>query len=224
VSEISFDEKGLVPAVVQDRLTGQVRMVAWMNAESLALTLRTGRATFYSRSRKALWQKGETSGHYLIVHGVYADCDADTLLVLVDPSGPSCHTGRPTCFFRRTDEHGALHDEPREASAFLQELEDEIRSRASATADTTAEKSYTKSLLDAGAGKIGEKLREEAGELADAIANETDERVASEAGDLLYHLLVGLRSRGVDLRRVIEVLAARAGTSGHAEKAARKRV
>ena len=218
MNELAYDERGLIPAVVQDRLTGQVRMVAWMNAEALRLTIESGRATFYSRSRRSIWLKGETSGHYLRVHSVYADCDGDTLLVLADPDGPSCHTGRPSCFFRRAAADGSLEDLPREATAFLEELEDEIRSRAT----STSEKSYTKSLLDGGAGKIGEKLREEAAELAVAIASESDERVASEAGDLLYHLLVGLRSRGVDLRSVIEVLARRAGTSGHAEKASRK--
>jgi phosphoribosyl-ATP pyrophosphohydrolase/phosphoribosyl-AMP cyclohydrolase len=217
VNELAYDERGLIPAVVQDRLTGQVRMVAWMNAEALKLTVETGRATFYSRSRRSIWLKGETSGHYLRVHSVYADCDADTLLVLAAPEGPSCHTGRPTCFFRRAAADGSLEDAPREAGAFLDELEAEIGSRAAAT----SEKSYTKSLLDGGAGKIGSKLREEAGELADALASESDERVASEAADLLYHLLVGLKLRGVELRSVIEVLAKRAGVSGHAEKAAR---
>jgi phosphoribosyl-ATP pyrophosphohydrolase/phosphoribosyl-AMP cyclohydrolase len=218
VDELKYDEKGLIPAVVQDRLTGQVRMVAWMNAEALERTVSTGRATFFSRSRSALWLKGETSGHYLRVHSVYADCDADTLLVLADPDGPSCHTGRPACFFRSVAADGSVMDLESEASAFLELLEGEIGKRAS----STSEKSYTKSLLDAGAGKIGEKLREEAGELADAIANESVDRVASEAGDLIYHLLVGLRARGVSLREVIEVLAKRSGTSGHAEKAARK--
>lgn len=217
MNALKYDEKGLIPAVVQDRLTGQVRMVAWMNAEALERTVATGRATFFSRSRNALWLKGETSGHYLRVHSVYADCDADTLLVLADPDGPSCHTGRAACFFRSVAAGGGVTDLETEATAFLQELEGEISRRAG----STAEKSYTKSLLDAGAGKIGDKLREEAGELADAIAGESDDRVASEAGDLLYHLLVGLRARGVPLRRVIEVLSNRAGTSGHAEKAAR---
>jgi phosphoribosyl-ATP pyrophosphohydrolase/phosphoribosyl-AMP cyclohydrolase len=217
VDELTYDDKGLIPAVVQDRLTGQVRMVAWMNAEALQRTVSTGRATFFSRSRNALWLKGETSGHYLRVHSVYADCDTDTLLVLADPDGPSCHTGRPACFFRSVAADGSVADLESEASAFLELLEGEIRKRA----DSTSEKSYTKSLLDAGAGKIGEKLREEAGELADAIAGESVDRVASEAGDLIYHLLVGLRARGVSLRQVIEVLAKRSGTSGHTEKAAR---
>ena len=221
MTTLTFDEKGLLPAIAQDRLTGQVRMVAWMNREALERTLETGHATFYSRSRKALWVKGETSGHHLAVSTVYADCDADTLVLLVEPAGPSCHTGRPTCFFRKVGPDGELTDSPHEARAFLWELEDTIAERASAT----SAKSYTKSLLEAGAAKIGEKLREESSELANAVASETEERVANEAADVLYHLLVGLRFRGVSLRRVIEVLSERraTGTSGHEEKASRKR-
>jgi phosphoribosyl-AMP cyclohydrolase / phosphoribosyl-ATP pyrophosphohydrolase len=216
-SNVQFDAQGLVTAVAQDRLTGQVRMVAWMNREALERTLSTGRATFYSRSRGRLWEKGETSGHTLNVLEVHADCDGDTLLLLVDPVGPSCHTGRPACFFRRVDSDGQLALEPAEAEPFLQALEGVIRTRQS----STAEKSYTRSLLEGGAERIGEKLREEAAELSVALASESSERVANEAADVLYHLLVGLRLREVSLRDVLAVLAARAGTSGHAEKAAR---
>ncbi len=215
---LAFDDKGLIPAIAQDRITGQVRMVAWMNAAALRLTLETGDATFFSRSRAALWVKGQTSGHRLKVHSVYADCDADTLLLLVDPLGPSCHTGRPACFFRRIGADGTIVDGEREACTFLFELEAEIAGRVTSTAD----RSYTKSLLDGGAEKIGEKLREEATELAVSLARETPERVASEAADLLYHLLVGLKLRDVPLRRVIEVLAERSQMSGLEEKARRK--
>jgi phosphoribosyl-ATP pyrophosphohydrolase/phosphoribosyl-AMP cyclohydrolase len=218
VSTPIYDSAGLITAVAQDRLTGQVRMVAWMNAEALRRTLETGRATFYSRSRQALWEKGETSGNGLRVSSVYADCDADTLLLLVEPEGPSCHTGRPACFFRRVEQDGRVVDVTREASAFLWELETEIANRASATAD----RSYTRALLDGGAAKIGDKLREEANELARALESESDDRVANEAGDLVYHLLVGLKLRGIPLRTVIEVLAGRAGTSGLDEKRSRE--
>jgi phosphoribosyl-ATP pyrophosphohydrolase/phosphoribosyl-AMP cyclohydrolase len=217
VPELVYDAAGLIAAVAQDRLTGQVRMVAWMNAEALRRTLETGRATFYSRSRRALWEKGGTSGNGLRVSSVYADCDADTLLLLVDPEGPSCHTGRPACFFRRVAENGEAVDLPREASAFLWELESEIAARASASVD----KSYTKTLLDGGASKIGEKLREEAAELAKALDAESEDRVANEAADVVYHLLVALKLRGIPLRSVIEVLADRAGVSGLDEKRSR---
>lgn len=215
---LQFDERGLIPAVVQDRLTGQVRMLAWMNQEALRRTLESGRATFYSRSRAKLWEKGETSGNGLKVVSVTADCDADTLLVLADPEGPSCHTGRPSCFFQRVLPDGSLEQLAVDAEPFLAKLEDVIRQRQSSPAD----QSYTRSLLDGGAERIGSKIREEAAELAQSIAGESDERVAAEAGDLIYHLLVGLRLRGVELAAVLEVLAARSGTSGHTEKARRR--
>jgi phosphoribosyl-ATP pyrophosphohydrolase/phosphoribosyl-AMP cyclohydrolase len=219
VTDLKWDAQGLIPAVAQDRLTGQVRMLAWMNREALQTTLDTGFATFFSRSRSALWKKGESSGHVLRVRQVVADCDGDALLLLVDPEGPSCHTGRATCFFRQVDPASAqIAETPeRDAGPFLLSLEEEIRERAS----SSAAKSYTRSLLDAGVGKIAEKVTEEAGELSAALQSETDERVANEAGDVLYHLLVGLRARGIEWRRVVEVLAARAGRSGHDEKASR---
>jgi len=214
---LKFDERGLIPAIAQDHLTGQVRMMAYMNQAALEQTLSSGKATFFSRSRGTLWTKGETSGHVLQVVSLTADCDADTLLLSVLPVGPSCHTGRPACFFRRVEAGGALTDQAREAAPFLTELGELLESRKS----SSAEKSYTKSLLTGGPDKIGEKLREEAGELADAIKNESDERVLSEAADVLYHALVGLTQRGLTLRQVIEVLAKRTHQSGHAEKASR---
>lgn len=215
---LSFDASGLIPAIAQDRLTGQIRMVAWMNREALERTLSTSRATFFSRSRQALWEKGETSGHRLVVNAVFADCDEDTLLLLVDPEGPSCHTGRPSCFFRRVDPGGNVTDLSWEAEPFLGELERVLAERQA----SSAEQSYTKSLLDAGPPKIAAKLVEEATELGHALGSESDERVTSEAADLVYHLLVGLRLRGIGVRAVLATLAARAGTSGHAEKASRK--
>jgi phosphoribosyl-AMP cyclohydrolase / phosphoribosyl-ATP pyrophosphohydrolase len=214
---LKFDERGLIPAIAQDHLTGQVRMLAYMNEAALEQTLSSGKATFFSRSRGTLWTKGETSGHVLSVLSVVADCDADTLLLSVLPVGPSCHTGRPACFFRRVTAGGALTDQASEAAPFLTELGEVLESRKT----SSAEKSYTKSLLMGGPDKIGAKLREEAGELADAIKNESDERVLSEASDLLYHALVGLTQRGLTLRQVIEVLAKRTHQSGHAEKASR---
>lgn len=214
---LKFDERGLIPAICQDHLTGQVRMMAYMNQQALEHTLSSGKATFFSRSRGALWTKGETSGNVLQVVTVMADCDADTLLLSVLPVGPSCHTGRPACFFRRVGAGGVLADQPTEAAPFLMELSALLEARKA----STEEKSYTKSLLVGGPDKIGAKIREEAGELADAIKSESDERVLSEAGDLLYHALVGLTQRGLTLRQVIEVLAKRTHQSGHAEKASR---
>jgi len=216
--EIAFGEGGLCPAIVQDRLTGQVRMLAYVDREALARTLATGRATFFSRSRGELWEKGATSGNTLSVTAVVADCDADALLFLVDPRGPTCHTGSPSCFFRRVGEGGVAEEAGVDAAAFLETLEREIESRKR----STATRSYTRHLLDGGAARIGDKLREEADELARAIAGEADDRVAAEAADVLYHVLVGLSSRGVGLRAVIAALAARAGQSGHEEKAGRR--
>jgi phosphoribosyl-ATP pyrophosphohydrolase/phosphoribosyl-AMP cyclohydrolase len=216
--ELAFDPNtGLIPAIAQDHLTGEIRMVAYMNREALARTLETRAATFFSRSRQALWVKGETSGNVLKVVRVMADCDADVVLVLVEPSGPSCHTGRETCFFHDVEGVGALTEATTLAEPFLLELEQLLEQRRR----STAEKSYTRSLLDGGAAKIGAKLREEADELARALADESDDRVASEAADVLFHLLVGLRLRGLDARRVLSELKGRMGQSGHAEKASR---
>jgi phosphoribosyl-ATP pyrophosphohydrolase/phosphoribosyl-AMP cyclohydrolase len=214
---VKFDANGLVTAVAQDRSSGEIRMVAWMNQEALTKTLETGEATFFSRSRNELWMKGSTSGNRLAVSSVHVDCDGDTLLLLVEPAGPSCHTGRPSCFFRTLGSDGPGEPGP-SALPYLFELEAVIGERKSAT----AAKSYTRSLFDGGAPQINAKIAEEAGELTRAIAGESDERVASEAADVLYHVLVGLKHRGVELRQVVEALLARSHQSGHAEKAARK--
>jgi phosphoribosyl-ATP pyrophosphohydrolase/phosphoribosyl-AMP cyclohydrolase len=217
LDQLRFDASGLIPVIAQDHLTGQVRMLAYMNREALELTLATGLATFYSRSRAALWTKGESSGHVLSVHAVFADCDGDTLLLHVTPRGPSCHTGRPACFFREVRGGGALEEAPSEATSFLEQLEQVLESRKGAS----AAKSYTKSLFEAGAQKIGDKLREEASELAAAVQSESDERVLAEAADVLYHTLVGISWRGLSLRQVMEVLYGRTRQSGHQEKASR---
>lgn len=218
VSELKFDERGLITAVVQDRLSGEVRMVAWMNREAVQRTLESGRATFFSRSRQRLWQKGEESGHVLVVTDISADCDRDTLLVQVDPVGPSCHTGQQNCFFTPL----AATDSPAErlTQPFMDRLELALEARRTSTGD----KSYTRSLLDGGAERISAKLIEEAGELSQAIEAESDERVASEAADVVYHLLVGLRLRHVTWRSVLAVLAGRFGLGGHVEKARREKV
>ncbi len=210
---LKYDENGLVPAVVQDRLTGEVRMVAWMSSEALEQTLSTRLATFFSRSRQKLWVKGESSGNRLGVRGVHLDCDEDTVLVDVEPQGPTCHTGRPSCFFRAAD--GTEREEG--AAPLLVRLERTIESRVTASSD----KSYTRSLLDAGAPKIADKIREESAELGHALTDEEDSRVVSEAADVLFHLLVGLRSRKLPFRAVLAELERRMGQSGIDEKRAR---
>jgi phosphoribosyl-ATP pyrophosphohydrolase/phosphoribosyl-AMP cyclohydrolase len=212
---MQYDERGLVPAVVQDGLTGEVRMVAWMSREALSATEASGKATFYSRSRQKLWVKGESSGNTLHVRQLLADCDLDTLLVDVDPAGPSCHTGQPTCFFREPTEKG--DPIPGGGVPVLVRLERTIEARVTSHAD----QSYTRSLLDRGSAVIADKIREEADELGRALVDESDERVASEAADVLFHVLVGLRSRNLALRAVLGELERRMGTSGIEEKRAR---
>ena len=216
--EVRFDERGLVPAVAQDWLTGEVRMVAFMSREALALTLSTGVAHFYSRSRSSLWKKGESSGNTLAVKRVLLDCDGDCVLVMVAPAGPTCHTGSPSCFSREVrDGRWEAVEAPHAAAS---ELAATIESRAR---DASAQRSYTRTLLDGGAAAIGAKLREEADELARATASESSSRVASESADVLYHLMVALVSRGVSWRDVLAELARRAGRSGLDEKASRGR-
>ncbi|MFI5306038.1 MAG: phosphoribosyl-ATP diphosphatase, partial [Polyangiales bacterium] len=172
----------------------------------------------YSRSRKALWRKGESSGHVLRVVEVWADCDSDALLYLVDPEGPSCHTGRPTCFFRRVERDGSIvESSDAHGAALLPRLWTELENRKRAG----SAQSYTRALLDAGTAKVSDKIREEADELARAIASESDERVVAEAADEIYHLLVGLLLRGLSLRDVEAELARRFGLSGLDEKAGR---
>ena len=217
LSELKYDERGLVTVVVQDRLTGEIRMLAHANQAALEATLATGDGHFYSRSRQAMWRKGETSGHTLRVAEVWTDCDADAVVYQVEPVGPSCHTNRQTCFFRRVDAAGVHDDEHAHARPALAALWAELEARRSSSGD----RSYTRKLLDGGAPKIGEKIREEADELARAIADESEQRVVSEAADELYHLLVGLLHRGVTLRDVEEELAKRSGISGLVEKASR---
>ncbi len=216
---IAWDDRGLVPAVAQDATTGAVLMVAWMNAEALARTEETGLAHFWSRSRARLWKKGEESGNLLRVRELRVDCDGDTLLVLVDPTGPACHTGRSTCFFERRPD-GAQDDGHAGApAAVLARLERTIAARRA----STAEKSYTRSLLDAGLPKILAKIAEEQGELAAELGNPDApaERIVAETADLLFHVMVGLAARDVPIERVFAELARRFGQSGHAEKAAR---
>jgi phosphoribosyl-ATP pyrophosphohydrolase/phosphoribosyl-AMP cyclohydrolase len=220
LDDLKWDRDGLVTVVVQDVWTGELRMLAHANREALNATFDTGYAHFFSRSRQRLWCKGESSGHKLKVQNVWVDCDGDALIYLADADGPSCHTLRDTCFFTRLDGPSAAVEDPkRHALSALPALWQELVSRR----DASAEKSYTRSLLDAGPAKIGAKIEEEAEELSRAIQGEDDTRVVSEAADVMYHMLVGLLARGVSLRDVEKEIARRAGVSGLAEKASRAR-
>lgn len=216
-SALNYSSHGLIPVIAQDAETGEIRMMAYADQVAIEKTLETGLAHFFSRSRGELWLKGETSGNTLTVSSVWVDCDGDTLIYMVDPAGPSCHTGADTCFFRRLGADGNLVEGEADSAPTLLRLERTLQARKTSDAG----KSYTKSLLDGGATKIDEKLREEAAELGQALIGESDERVASEAGDVIYHLLVGLVLRQVSLRDLLSELSKRFGQSGHDEKASR---
>jgi phosphoribosyl-ATP pyrophosphohydrolase/phosphoribosyl-AMP cyclohydrolase len=194
--EIAFDERGLAPCVIQDWATGEVLTLAYMNAEALARTRETGELHLWSRSRNELWRKGATSGNTQVVKALRFDCDLDAVLALVEPAGPACHTGERTCFH-----NGDLEPMPHEV---LPGLERTIAARAA----ERPEGSYTAKLL-ADPEQVGEKVQEEAEEVARAAREESDERVAEEAADVLYHLAVLLRSRGLTLADAEEVLVAR---------------
>ena len=195
-ADIAFDENGLVPCVIQDWASGEVLTLAYMNHDALRRTRETGEVHLYSRSRGEQWHKGATSGHTQTVKALRFDCDLDAVLALVVPAGPACHTGARSCF-HNGDKTTAPHE-------VLPGLERTIASRA---AEQPAG-SYTAELL-AEPGRVGEKVEEEAEEVARAAREESDERVAEEAADVLYHLAVLLRSRGLSLADAEEVLLAR---------------
>jgi len=181
--ELTYDERGLIPAVVQEAETGEVLMVAWMDRDAVAKTLTTGLTHFWSRSRRTSWQKGETSGHVQHVQGVYADCDVDTLVVQVHQEGVACHTGARTCFFNALSGPGA-------AANMLERIERIVQQRKS----SPPAGSYVASLLAKGEAALG---------------GEGDARVVSEIADLWFHTLVLLGERGIPLRDVLEELARR---------------
>jgi phosphoribosyl-AMP cyclohydrolase / phosphoribosyl-ATP pyrophosphohydrolase len=198
-SAIAFDDRGLVPCIAQDWRTGEVLTLAYMNAEALERTRATGEVHYWSRSRDELWHKGATSGNVQKLRALRVDCDADAVLALVEPAGPACHTGERTCFFTGDLQPAAPHE-------VLPQLERTIAQRAAA-ADTDA--SYTAKLL-ADPKLAGEKVEEEAEEVVRAVREESDERVANEAADVLYHLAVLLRSRGLSFADAERVLDERA--------------
>jgi phosphoribosyl-ATP pyrophosphohydrolase/phosphoribosyl-AMP cyclohydrolase len=197
---ISFDENGLVPCVTQDWRTGEVLTLAYMNRAALDRTIETGEVHFWSRSRAELWHKGATSGNVQRVRTLRYDCDADAVLALVEPAGPACHTGERTCFHRTLDAEPAVA--PHEALAALQRTLDDRRGRM-------PDGSYTTQLLKGGPEAIGAKIEEEAEETARAGREESDDRLRSEAADLLYHLGVMLEARGLGYADALEELTGR---------------
>ena len=213
-SELTFDERGLIPVVAQDYASGEVLTLAYSSEEALRLTVETGELHFYSRSREEIWRKGETSGNVLKLRQLRYDCDGDAIVALVEPTGPACHTGERGCFYRELGGAAASEpDAPRApgeptplAHEALATLERTLRDRAA----ERPEGSYTVKLLE-DSRLIGEKVEEEAEEVGRAAREESDERVAEEAADLLYHLGVLLTSRGVPQSAVMEVLNGRRG-------------
>lgn len=202
VLDLKYDSAGLIPAVVQDSRTGTVLMVAWMNRESLAMTLESGYTHFWSRSRQKFWKKGETSGHVQKVLSVRTDCDRDTLLVEVDQTGPACHTNRYSCFFNVLGENEGAGNGP----AVLTELGEVIRSRLRERPGG----SYVASLAEAGREKMEAKVVEEAGEVAEASSREAAGDMAAEVADLWFHTLVLMGWHGVDQGEVFAELGRRA--------------
>jgi phosphoribosyl-ATP pyrophosphohydrolase/phosphoribosyl-AMP cyclohydrolase len=194
---INFDKypDGLIPAIVQDSQTKKVLMLGFMNAEAFERTQTTGKVTFYSRSRNVFWTKGEMSSNFLLVDEILLDCDSDTILTKATPTGPVCHTGADTCFGERN-----------ENADFLFELERIIKDRR----EHPVENSYTSSLFADGLDRIAQKVGEEAVELIIEAKGEDADRFRSEAADLLYHLLVLLAARNIELKTIFETLKSRA--------------
>ncbi len=209
LSAIQFDERGLVPAIVQDAATGQVLMLAYMNRESIAKTLATGLVHFWSRSRGQLWQKGETSGHIQHLREIRYDCDADTLLLLVEQEGAACHTGERSCFFRSLPGSPRLHSPP-VMETILHRLYQVILGRK----HRSPQESYVASLFARGQDQMLKKVLEEATEVALASKNGRPEEILYEMADLWFHALVALAWHDLPPQGVLQELQRRFGVSG----------
>lgn len=207
IEKVNFNEKGLIPAVLQDVDTNEVLMVAYMNEESLNRTLEEGKACFWSRSRQELWLKGETSGNYQRVKEIRIDCDNDTLLIKVKPAGPACHTGNKSCFYRdiKGEEVKREKEDFLGKIFFLKVLSNIIKSRK----ENSPSESYTGYLFREGIDKIGKKVGEEATEVVIAGKNEDKEEIIYESADLIYHLLVLLVLNNVSFGDIMEELEER---------------
>nr|WP_286169890.1 bifunctional phosphoribosyl-AMP cyclohydrolase/phosphoribosyl-ATP diphosphatase HisIE [Halocella sp. SP3-1] len=212
MKNVKFNEKGLIPAILQDSNTKEVLMAAYMNQESLEMTLRSGKATFWSRSRQELWVKGETSGNYQLVEEIRIDCDNDTILVMVKPLGPACHTGKKSCFYRKLDgqildnkEDGDSYNYFLEKAVFLKKLYQLIKERK----DKPIEGSYTNYLFNEGVDKVCKKVGEEAAEVIIGAKNADHDEIVYEVSDLIYHLLVLLNIYQIPLEDILIELEGR---------------
>jgi len=199
---IDFERTPLVPAIVQDAATGRVLMVAYMNADALQKTQQTGQAWFWSRSRQELWHKGATSGNFMKIRAITGDCDADTLLLQVEPEGPACHTGATSCFY------DAIAGDLPEDSPATGEL-DRLFGTVLERQRTQPEGSYVATLLHQGVNRVAKKITEEAGEAVIAAVGESDQRLIEEVADLWFHSLILLAARGLSPAQVYAELAAR---------------
>lgn len=210
--KIKFDEKGLIPAIVQEEKSGQVLMLAYMNRESLERTLSTGETWFYSRSRQELWHKGATSGYTQKVKQIFYDCDADTLLIQVEQKGKACHEGYYSCFHYRLNQDQTvevLEDKKEAGGIFLGKILEELYQIILDRRKTRPEKSYTTYLFNEGLDKILKKVGEEAAEVIIAAKNQSSSETVYETSDLLYHLLVLLVEQGVTLEDIAKELSSR---------------
>lgn len=202
---IKYDEKGLVPAVVQDASTGEILMLAYMNAETLKMTIDTGKATFWSRSRSEVWVKGETSGNFLYVKEIRVDCDGDALVIIAEPAGPACHTGNRSCFYRKVENGSLIEDTEDKPNSILARLEKVAYDRKA----HPAEGSYTNYLFDKGEDKILKKVGEEAAEVVIAGKNRAKDEISYEVADLMYHLTVMLADNDMKWEDIFEELQKR---------------
>ena len=205
--KIKLNDKGLVPAIAQDINTGEVLMLGYMNPGSLKRTVEGEQVWFYSRSREDLWHKGELSGNYLNLREAWVDCDADTILLKVEPDGPACHTGEVSCFYTKMEEMPEDYESTESGSGILDELFAVIQDRQL----EQPEGSYTARLLQEGTARIAQKVIEEAGETAIAAVQGDREGLSGEVADLLYHTLVLLADSGLKPQEIWEVLRARQG-------------
>lgn len=206
LKDLKFDAAGLIPAIVQDKNTNEVLMVAYMNEETLKQTIETKKATFWSRSRQSVWVKGETSGNFLNVEEIRVDCDCDALVVLVTPEGPACHTGERSCFYRKVKDGAIVEDKKSaDASYVLNELVDVAEDRKA----NPQPGSYTNYLFDKGEDKILKKVGEEAAEVVIAGKNRSVDEISYETADLLYHLSVMLVDNGMSWQDVFHELEKR---------------
>ena len=218
---INWEKNPLIPAVAQDYKSGDVLMLAYMNREAFELTLNSGYAHYFSRSKKRIWKKGESSGHTQEIKDVLIDCDGDTILLKVKQNGVACHTGTKSCFFRSLLEDRRVLEKEIDTNS-IYSVVDTLYHTILERKNSNASKSWTKKLLE-DKNLLYSKIEEEAKELIEALESESDERVVSESADLLYHSLVGLGLREISPDRVKQELKRRFGVSGIEEKRSRKR-